>query len=575
MPPIIFLAFANDKVDYTRYLRNLVVEQRQLQTILEQQNAQIIIEANVDLERIFEIFRRYKDQITVFHYGGHADGYQLALENAQGNVQLAHGEGITSFLGNQKNLQLVFLNACATRQLGEKLIEAGVPAVLTTDSTLKDEIAIQLATQFYSNLAHKFNLANAYKDAVRFVLTQIGNNKKELYRKEMLQENPYSLLFNKNYPNTKDWQLFGQGESVSFAAHLNQNINQALIFPLYEVFAQLDDNLLKQKDYKQKDEQRISNFIIETFPYPIGTHLRVLMANTPEMMRPSMQRLQEIGQCYQTAGHFLFLVLVSQLWEMMSQDASFMLEMDAEDLLKSYFSNQVADNQVVDYWQNLIPLIESLTNNNQKPFIESLTALKKDLQNPDSELSKALSALRDLYEHFLYHSAQPMAHLEQKNSDNTENLAILLKKLNFFLHYRFVPVKEIYVHKTRQATTLFLHSIVNLDNRAREFSKDHKIPAPAFSENQSVVLVKTDLDNPLLANLNESNYLSLMPFIFDENAFIPNGVNSKLFIFKGLQNQNPVFHYLDTDQAEDFSRESKAMETVLPLWEKFKKDCGI
>jgi hypothetical protein len=88
--PIIFLAFANDKVDNTRYLRNLPLEMDGVRRALyEAEDAglcEILERANATIENILDVFQdnRYKDRIAVFHYGGHADGYQLLLEQLDG-----------------------------------------------------------------------------------------------------------------------------------------------------------------------------------------------------------------------------------------------------------------------------------------------------------------------------------------------------------------------------------------------------------------------------------------------------------------------------------------------------------
>lgn len=61
MKPIIFLAFANDKVDNARYLRNLPRELDGIRNALyEAQEAglcEVVERANITLEQIFDIFQ--------------------------------------------------------------------------------------------------------------------------------------------------------------------------------------------------------------------------------------------------------------------------------------------------------------------------------------------------------------------------------------------------------------------------------------------------------------------------------------------------------------------------------------
>ena len=121
--PIIFLAFANDKQDNARYLRNLANELRGLEVIFQDKPCDLVIKTSATIEDIFDVFRRNQDKIAIFHYGGHADGYHLLLETLtavanpvnglQDTVEkrllasatansIAYGEGLTAFLGNQK-----------------------------------------------------------------------------------------------------------------------------------------------------------------------------------------------------------------------------------------------------------------------------------------------------------------------------------------------------------------------------------------------------------------------------------------------------------------------------------------
>ena len=63
------------------------------------------------LERIIQAFQRYRDRVAIFHYGGHANGYQLLLESAAGGSVAADSASFAAFLAEQSGLQLVFLNA--------------------------------------------------------------------------------------------------------------------------------------------------------------------------------------------------------------------------------------------------------------------------------------------------------------------------------------------------------------------------------------------------------------------------------------------------------------------------------
>lgn len=218
--PIIFLAFANDRQDNARYLRNLPKELDEIRKALDravmQGLCEVIFEANTTADEILDIFQdsRYKDRIAIFHFGGHADGYQLLLESAQGGAAVAHGEGLVSFLARRNSLQLVFLNGCATEQQAKELVDLGIPAVISTSSSINDEIATNLAVRFYSAIANANDLQTAWEDSLDSIkITQGSGNVRGLYRKDatdVYDVFPWNLGISPDYDYIKTWNL-GKG----------------------------------------------------------------------------------------------------------------------------------------------------------------------------------------------------------------------------------------------------------------------------------------------------------------------------------------------------------------------------
>ncbi len=215
--PVIFLAFANEREDEARYLRALAVEQRQLKAALEQAVdaglCELVIESNATIDSIMDTFQRarYKDRIAVFHYGGHADGFQLLLETETDRNEVAHGEGLVSFLGGQNSLQLIFLNGCVTHQQAEELTQAGVPAVIGTSNSINDKIATQLSSRFYAGLANGATLTRAWKEAQDEIKIKKGTgNVRGLYfRKEAKGEErfPWELYLREGAEIVQEWNL--------------------------------------------------------------------------------------------------------------------------------------------------------------------------------------------------------------------------------------------------------------------------------------------------------------------------------------------------------------------------------
>lgn len=239
MKPIIFLAFANDKVDNTRYLRDLPLEldgiRKALQPAVKEGLCEVIERANVSIEQIFDVFQTYKDRIAIFHYGGHADGYQLLLETLatvadldkrfdkdsndwQGFQPLtalnkvAHGEGLVSFFARQRGLQLVFFNGCSTQQQALELVQAGISAVIGTSNSINDDIATTLSIRFYLGLAKGASLEKAWLEATDEVKVKEGTaNLRGLYRKSQTEiaddRFPWEIHFRTGAEKVKEWNL--------------------------------------------------------------------------------------------------------------------------------------------------------------------------------------------------------------------------------------------------------------------------------------------------------------------------------------------------------------------------------
>lgn len=89
-PPIMFLAFANDRGGDSGYLRNLPEEARQVYAVLDGAAqaglCEVIMHQNVTVDTVLDIFQdtRYRNRIAIFHYGGHAESCGLLLKTAEG-----------------------------------------------------------------------------------------------------------------------------------------------------------------------------------------------------------------------------------------------------------------------------------------------------------------------------------------------------------------------------------------------------------------------------------------------------------------------------------------------------------
>lgn len=170
--PVVLLAFANDKPDGDSYLRDLRKEQQEINKALAiaRRNGlcEIVELPDATTKGIFDIFQNetYRDRIAIFHYGGHGESYKLLLKSEEGKWAPAYRKGLASFLGHQKGLKFIFLNACFSESHASELTSAGVPAVVGTSTGIPDIVARDLSTRFYHGIANGLPLGRAWKEAV-------------------------------------------------------------------------------------------------------------------------------------------------------------------------------------------------------------------------------------------------------------------------------------------------------------------------------------------------------------------------------------------------------------------------
>jgi WD40 repeat protein len=124
-------------------------------------------------EQVMRTFQSdaYRDRIAILHFAGHAGPEGLLFETADGSTAVADAGGLAAFLGCQRGLQLVVLNACATQAHVDSLREAGVGAVIATSRTVEDAVAHQFALLLYQGLGSGAGIKRAYDEAaagVRF-----------------------------------------------------------------------------------------------------------------------------------------------------------------------------------------------------------------------------------------------------------------------------------------------------------------------------------------------------------------------------------------------------------------------
>lgn len=227
--PVFLLAYANDRSDPERYLRNLVDEVRAIRDALEDKIAppfRIEVRPNATLDDIIKVFDRYEDQVKIFHYAGHADSFQLMFEQDNEHEGFASMEGFTRLLAQQKGLRFVFLNGCTTENHALSMIEAGIPAVVATSQLINDSAALMFADRFYEQIGNRKSIAKAFNDAEIKVQTAFAGERSGGFRALYWGERNLDASELQRFP----WNLYG--DQTGWRAAVKKSSNKGSIVHL-------------------------------------------------------------------------------------------------------------------------------------------------------------------------------------------------------------------------------------------------------------------------------------------------------------------------------------------------------
>lgn len=217
--PIIFLAFANDREDIANYLKYLPQESEGVKDALkvnpkgEGKNYILIKETRLTSDKLVKIFldASVKNEIAIWHYGGHSDNFQLLLEDSNKGNANAHGKGLIEFFKNakrdyQQNLHLIFLNGCTNEQLAQEL-KNFIPVVIGTTFEIDDDLAAEFATFFYYALANGHSIQVAFNAAKSKQYIDKGDTLRGNYRNntEESTTEPWQIYYNKE--EDLEWKI--------------------------------------------------------------------------------------------------------------------------------------------------------------------------------------------------------------------------------------------------------------------------------------------------------------------------------------------------------------------------------
>ncbi|MEI6486197.1 MAG: CHAT domain-containing protein [Sphingomonadales bacterium] len=535
--PAIFLAFANDEDAHLPLLKRERASISALLQKMENRGAiQLAEDPAASIDGLFDQLTALGPRLAILHYGGHANGGGLLLENtpqagAAGN-QFAHAQGLAGMLGQLGGVQLVVLNGCATRGQVEGLITAGVPAVIATSVPVQDEAATAFAEQFWLQLARGEPIGTAFNTASDYLVTKYGPEKQvQTFRGISWAGKPDTDAASDGVTGVWGLYLGGQGDAAldyalppieppppppdvvargSVNARLKQQLRDALV-----AVGGTAASAITSAEEQDDDTGRLTAFaIINAFPLPVGEQLRALFA----AQTADRQRLEQIVRTYVTTMQLFSYAALVQLWDERSRHPDMAIDPQRRAALDSFLALNQSSAATFDYYALMVATLGILNDNSIEPFIKQSARILTDLTDDRSTAAHAaLEALRRGLRDDTIADAD-LAALDQASSDH---LAELLGDLAFLTSYKSTTIRDILINrKMRGGETKFTHSAIDLDGAVASALQERSLEG--WTDPRAVILQTSRKD--------WQSTLNLAPLVFDENAFAGYAL-PKLFFF--------------------------------------------
>ena len=204
--PIFLFAFAND-VDRTLRLGD---EDNVCWNELRSLHEKGIVECRrmgfPTLEQIYLELNQCKDQVYLFHYGGHSNSEIIQIPRNE-----SRAKHLGAKLGMQKNIKLIFLNGCKNYSQVQQFFDSGIPSVIATNAPISDGRAILLAQQFYQALANGYSIVESFESAKSFIFDKFPELKSSYrdlgFTKEESSTFSWGLYSNPNLNSTLNWKI--------------------------------------------------------------------------------------------------------------------------------------------------------------------------------------------------------------------------------------------------------------------------------------------------------------------------------------------------------------------------------
>jgi len=542
--PILYITYANHSKDHLKWLTH---EYEKVNQYLEagdrKQHYTLRMEPFVNREKLHSDLVKYRQDLQLFSFSGHAGRDVLLLEDGQANA-----DGIALALQQCTQLKLVMLNGCSTGGQVQQLLEMGIPVVIATSAAIEDDKAAIFAIRFFQALVTQTNIGMAYN----FALAEIKSLDKNIVHHRRL------FSSKKTDPKAPIWGIFCKEENkealqfklshsaVSLSIPKNYKTNVALTEELWKALIPHSKIIKRRQRFAEEDEEEVDfgdkqTAILNSLPRPIAEHLRKLMCPVEEETKGydkiSLARLQQMMVCYETLMEFLTYLLLCQLWDLLNEE-DFKISDKLSGQIHDFMQLPPNERQCYNFKNLILNILEIYEGRTHEFFIPQFRDLK-DLLNTQNPFQDAYFFLHILQsqlkqEELLENSLE----IPQLCQQGEESLIVLVGKLGYLAEYTLAAVKNIDVLRYRHLKQpQFKHYLVKL---MRVFGKlqEEELDMNRFLYNRSVLLLKKDEQDK--KNFQE---LNLSPFIMDENAFDLKTDLSKLYFFYRYKPNTDVYEY--------------------------------
>ncbi|MEO6287513.1 MAG: CHAT domain-containing protein [Dyadobacter sp.] len=540
-PPVILCAFSNSG---DAYLSQLEKEKEAISDALRERQGKGHLLLDTDASTIKKLRDRlllYQPKVEIIHYAGHANASQLLMEDAT-----VYGAGLLESVRLQKNLQLVFLNGCSTKEQVDQLLDAGVRAVIATSIEIGDDTATRFAEDFYKKLASGYSIDEAFKLATELVtaknnelLSTTDNPGRGIVRsiKPPNSGPVWGLYLHQNHQDAGNYRL---SDKSFYELHIKSQIDSkfntsedAILAALYNVLMTFSDELTMFEDLEKKygeqwdpkkfDVREVKNAILNSLPSPIAEQVRKLLVTEDEPLTSS-ERLRFLINTYTVMADLLLFIMFSQLWEALVQGKVLALEDHLKDRISAFFMLDHHDRQACD----VIPLVrvihDTLKAHDVPLFVNEMSHLADLMDEKDGEFFAAYLSITSIKNNYSDLSAMEDIDDRQSQQDCQKaeaSLCVIFKEMGFCARYKFATIKNIYINKKKNQPAIFQHKMVKLDYVLVGFT-DKMEDFENFTDSNSVVIYK--IENKKLFAFN------LYPFVIDMNALIGEKL-SKIYFY--------------------------------------------